>query len=50
MKVAWHEPYGGPDIVEIRDIPKPEPTGKQVLVKVEAASVYRADLDAIRIT
>ena len=50
MKVAWHEPYGGPEVVSVRDIPKPTPTGKQLLVKVEAASVNCADLDAIRIT
>ena len=31
----------------MRDIPKPMPTGKQVLVRVEAASVNRADLDGM---
>jgi NADPH:quinone reductase-like Zn-dependent oxidoreductase len=33
--------------VEIRQIPKPVPAGDEVLVRVEAASVNRADLDAI---
>src|SRR4051812_36481352 len=48
MKAAWHERYGAPDrVVELRDIPKPTPTGKQVLVRVEVASVNRSDLDAI---
>src|SRR5205085_3507423 len=32
---------------ELREVPKPTPIGKQVLVRVEAASVNRADLDAI---
>jgi NADPH:quinone reductase-like Zn-dependent oxidoreductase len=45
MRAAWHERYGGPDVVEIRDIATPVPTGDQVLVKVRAASVNRADLD-----
>jgi NADPH:quinone reductase-like Zn-dependent oxidoreductase len=45
MKAAWIERYGGPDMVEIRDVPKPEPGPKDILVRVEAASVNRADLD-----
>ena len=47
MKAAWRERYGGPHVVEVRDIEKPTPSGDQVLVRVEAASVNRADLDAI---
>ena len=34
-------------MVEIRDVPKPEPGPKDVLVRVEVASVNRADLDGI---
>jgi NADPH:quinone reductase-like Zn-dependent oxidoreductase len=45
MRVAWHERWGGPEVVEIREVPKPVPTGDQVLVKVAASSVNRADLD-----
>lgn len=47
MRAAWRDRYGGPDIVEVRDLPTPEPTGKQVLVRVHAASVNRADLDGL---
>ncbi len=47
MKVAWRERYGSPDVVELRDIPTPTPTGDQVLVRVAAASVNRADLDLL---
>jgi NADPH:quinone reductase-like Zn-dependent oxidoreductase len=47
VKAAWIERYGGPDMVEIRDVPKPEPGPRDVLVRVEAASVNRADLDGI---
>ncbi|MEA2676992.1 MAG: hypothetical protein QOJ81_1133 [Chloroflexota bacterium] len=45
MKAAWRERYGGPEVVSLRDIPKPTPTGRQVLVRVEASSINRADLD-----
>ena len=47
MKAAWIERYGGPDMVQVRDVPKPEPGPTDVLVRVEAASVNRADLDGI---
>jgi len=47
MKGAWRERYGGAHVVEVRDIPKPVPAAGEVLVRVEAASVNRADLDAI---
>jgi NADPH:quinone reductase-like Zn-dependent oxidoreductase len=39
--------YGPPDVVELREIDRPVPTGDQVLVRVRAASVNRADLDAL---
>ena len=45
MKAAWHDRYGDPDVVDVREVPTPVPTGDQVLVKVHAASVNRADLD-----
>jgi NADPH:quinone reductase-like Zn-dependent oxidoreductase len=45
MKTAWHDRYGGPEVVEVRDIPTPVPADDQVLVRVHAASVNRADLD-----
>jgi NADPH:quinone reductase-like Zn-dependent oxidoreductase len=45
MKQAWHERWGGPEVVELREVATPVPTGDQVLVRVHAASVNRADLD-----
>jgi NADPH:quinone reductase-like Zn-dependent oxidoreductase len=48
MKAAYQGRYGPPELVEIRDIEKPVPTGDQVLVQVKAASVNRADLDALK--
>jgi NADPH:quinone reductase-like Zn-dependent oxidoreductase len=45
MKAAMHDTYGEPEVVEIREIPSPVPIEDEVLVKVHAASVNRADLD-----
>jgi len=47
MKAAMRERYGGLEVVELRDVAKPRPVDDQVLVKVRAASVNRADLDGI---
>ena len=45
MKAALRNRYGPPEVIEIRDVDKPAPTDDQVLVRVRAASVNRADLD-----
>jgi len=45
MRAAWHDRYGEPEVVEIREVPTPVPVADQVRVKVHAASVNRADLD-----
>jgi NADPH:quinone reductase-like Zn-dependent oxidoreductase len=47
MKAVMHDRYGPPEVVELRDIDKPNPVGDQVLVEVRAASVNRADLDGL---
>jgi NADPH:quinone reductase-like Zn-dependent oxidoreductase len=47
MKAAVLDRYGPPDAVEIQDVPDPVPVDDQVLVRVRAASVNRADLDGI---
>ena len=47
MKAAVHDRYGSPDDVRIVELERPAPTGDQVLVRVQAASVNRADLDYI---
>lgn len=48
MKAAWHDRYGPPEVVQIRDVDRPVPTGDEVLVRVRAASVNRADLDGLK--
>jgi NADPH:quinone reductase-like Zn-dependent oxidoreductase len=47
MKAALRDRYGTPDVVELREIQRPEPGEGQVLVRVRAASVNRADLDGL---
>jgi len=47
MRAAIGARYGSPGVVEVRDVDRPEPAADQVLVRVEAASVNRADLDLI---
>jgi NADPH:quinone reductase-like Zn-dependent oxidoreductase len=48
MKAAFRDRYGPPEVVEIREVERPVPVEDQVLVRVRAASVNRADLDTIR--
>jgi NADPH:quinone reductase-like Zn-dependent oxidoreductase len=47
MKAALRDRYGPPDVVELRDVADPVPSDDQVLVRVRAASVNRADLDGL---
>jgi len=45
MKAVYIREFGGPENLEIRDVPDPpKPTGTQVLVRVRAAGLNRADL------
>jgi NADPH:quinone reductase-like Zn-dependent oxidoreductase len=48
VKAAWRDRYGPPEVVQIRDVERPVPTGDEVLVRVRAASVNRADLDGLK--
>jgi NADPH:quinone reductase-like Zn-dependent oxidoreductase len=47
MQAAARDRYGSVDDVELREVEKPTPAGDQVLVRVRAASVNRADLDGL---
>ena len=44
MRAAVITKSGGPEVLEIRDVPRPEPAADQVLVRVRAAGLNRADL------
>jgi NADPH:quinone reductase-like Zn-dependent oxidoreductase len=47
MKAAFQERYGPPEVVQVREVDRPVPVEDQVLVRVRAASVNRADLDGL---
>ena len=47
MLAVRHTRYGPPELLEVRNVPIPEPGEGRVLVKVRAASVNAADLDGI---
>src|SRR5262245_60328216 len=43
MKAAVCRRYGRPDVVQIADVPKPEPKANEVLVRVRATTVTAGD-------
>jgi NADPH:quinone reductase-like Zn-dependent oxidoreductase len=48
MLAARRERYGPPEVVKLREIERPTPSDGQVLVRIRAASVNRADLDGLK--
>ena len=48
MKAIVMERYGTPDVLELRDVPRPEPAAGEVLVRVAAASVNDWDWGLLR--
>jgi NADPH:quinone reductase-like Zn-dependent oxidoreductase len=48
VKAAYQGRYGPPEVVELRETERPVPGDGQVLVRVKAASVNRADLDGLK--
>jgi NADPH:quinone reductase-like Zn-dependent oxidoreductase len=48
MKAAVNTRYGGPDVVEVREVPTPEAGPRDVLVRVIASTVSRTDREALR--
>jgi NADPH:quinone reductase-like Zn-dependent oxidoreductase len=47
MRAAVRDRYGPPDVVEVREVDRPIPSDDEVLVRVHAAAVNRADLDGL---
>jgi NADPH:quinone reductase-like Zn-dependent oxidoreductase len=43
MKAVVYERYGPPEVLRIAQVPRPEPTADELLIKVHAAAVTRAD-------
>ena len=44
MRAAWYSGAGDTDVIEIRDVPLPEPGPHEIRVRVHAAGLNRADL------
>lgn len=43
MKAAIYKKYGPPEVVQVMDVPKPEPKHDEVRIKVHASTVNRTD-------
>jgi NADPH:quinone reductase len=44
MKAVWFERHGGPEVLELRDLPEPKPGEGELLVNVEAVGVNYRDV------
>jgi len=44
MKAVVISEFGGPDVLRLRDVERPEPGPKEILVKVRSSGLNRADL------
>ena len=43
MKAAVYRRFGGPEVVEIQDVARPEPAADEILIRVQATTVSAAD-------
>jgi len=48
MKAIVCTKYGGPDVLQLKDVPKPFPKDDEALVKVHATSLNAADFETLR--
>ena len=43
MKAAVHKKYGPPEVVQLVELPKPQPKANEMLVKVHTATITAGD-------
>ena len=48
MKAIAFEVFGGPEVIGVRSLPTPEPSGGEVRIRVRAAAVNHADINMRR--
>jgi NADPH:quinone reductase-like Zn-dependent oxidoreductase len=48
MQAIVRTRYGSPDVLEIRQVPKPEPKSNEILIRVYATTVSRTDCGMLR--
>jgi len=48
MKAAVNTRYGSPDVLEVRQVPKPQPKAGEALIRVHATTVGRTDCGMLR--
>lgn len=48
MKAAVHTRYGSPDVLQVRQVPTPQPGAGEVLIRVRATTVSRTDCGMLR--
>jgi NADPH:quinone reductase-like Zn-dependent oxidoreductase len=44
MKAVWHAVHGGPEVLEVVELPDPKPGPNEVVVEVRAAGLNRLDI------
>jgi NADPH:quinone reductase-like Zn-dependent oxidoreductase len=47
MKAIVHYKYGSPEVLQLRELPKPIPKDNEILVKVRSVSVNRSDWEGL---
>ena len=47
MKAVIYTEYGGPEVLQVREVPRPTPTDDEVLIKLQAVSLNRSDWEAL---
>lgn len=48
MKAIVHDRYGGFEVLQLRDVPRPSPAAGEVLVRVQAAGLHVGDCFGVR--